>query len=356
MNRLTLIPGLRRLWRDDRAIQFGLDPAVAVVIHLVDPAHARLFDLLDGSRSERAVLRDAVALGIASRDAFDLLSAVRDAGLVSSANAILPDNLIAPARARLAIEAAAIAVSARRAADAHPPVSSAEALRRRAAASVLVTGVLRLVVPIASALAAAGVGHVDTSVKGRVSAADVTVGGLSPSDIGSPRGTASAAAIMRAAPDTDTRRLRDGTASFVVHAGARAPAELLAHGLARRRLPHLLIEERDDAILVGPLVVPARTPCLHCLDLHRRDRDRSWPALAAQIATAPEAPGATATSTVLIATGIATAQILGHIDGADVETASGSIEITPPVQIRRRSWGPHPACRCFGLPRAPTRV
>jgi bacteriocin biosynthesis cyclodehydratase domain-containing protein len=195
---------------------------------------------------------------------------------------------------------------------------------------------------------------VDAQVKGRVNATDVAVGGLSPSDVGRPRGTASAAAITRVAPDTDTRRLRDGAASFVVQAGAHAPAELLAHGLARRRLPHLLIEERDDAILVGPLVVPARTACLHCLDLHRRDRDRAWPALAAQIATAPEGPGAIAISTALIAAGIATAQVLGHIDGMDVETRNGSIEITPPMQIRRRSWEPHPACRCVGRPRTTT--
>jgi hypothetical protein len=362
MNRLMMTPGLRRLWRDDCEVQFGVDPARAVVIHVADPAHAKLFDLLDGTRSERAVLRDAVGLGISARDAFAILSAVRDAGLVMAANTILPDNLGGPARARLAAEAAALAVSRRRipAQDADEDTSprlptSAEALRRRASAAVLVTGITRLVVPIAAGLAAAGVGRVDPQVTGRVSVSDVTVGGLGPADVGAPRGTACVSAISRVAPDTDTRRLRDGAATFVVQAGARAPAEVLAHGLARRRLPHLLIEERDDTILIGPLVVPTRTPCLNCLDLHRRDRDRSWPAIAAQIATAPEGPGATAASTMLIAVGVATAQILGHIDGIDVEVLGGSIEITPPLTIRRRSWSPHPACRCVTRTRSPGR-
>jgi bacteriocin biosynthesis cyclodehydratase domain-containing protein len=115
-------------------------------------------------------------------------------------------------------------------------------------------------------------------------------------------------------------------------------------------LPHLLIEERDASILVGPLVVPGRTPCLHCLDLHRRDRDAAWPALSAQIATAPEGPGTTAISTLMTAIGIAAAQVLGHLDGLEVETAGASIEVAPAALIRRRSWAPHPACRCVRRP------
>jgi hypothetical protein len=435
MNRLMITPGLRRLWRGDCEIQFGLDPARAIVIHLVDPSHARLFDLLDGVRSERGVLRDAAALGIGSRDAFELLTALRDAGLVASAGTFLPESWTGPVRARLTAEAASISVTGRdrvlseltdagafdqqaaRAlpsppADGSAPIrhfpangldmlrpgnatapqpprgseripaqtdgetaeprapgpsgsataatatprsmgstpTAAEALRRRAAASVLLTGDVRLVVPLAATLAAAGVGHVDTVLKGEVVITDATPGGLSAADVGKARGTTASAAIMRVAPEADTRRLRDGTATFVVQAGARAPAQILAHGLARRRLPHLLIEERDASILVGPLVIPGRTPCLNCVDLHRRDRDEAWQALSAQIATAPEGPGTTAVSTVMIATGVAAAQVLGHLDGIEVEAVGGSIEIAPPAQIRRRSWAPHPACNCVRRP------
>ena len=347
MNRLTIIPGLRRLWRGPNEIQFGIDPARAVVIHLTDPGHGRIVDLLDGSRNDSAVLRDAAAFGISSRDAYDLLAALRNAGVVTSSAAVLPDNLTGPTRGRLAVEASSIAISGRGAAE-HP--TAAEAIRRRAAASILVIGATRLVVPIAAALAAAGIGHVDPQVRGRVRTSDVAVGGLCPADVGQPRANAAAAAIMRVAPDVDTRRLRDGAATFVIQVGQTAPAEVFAHGLARRRLPHLLVEERDDAILVGPLVSPDRGACLHCLDLHRRDRDGVWPALAAQLATAPDEPPTVATSTTLVSVGIVAGQVLGHIDGIEVDTLDASLEITPPAHVRRRSWAPHPACSCAGRP------
>lgn len=343
MNRLTIIPGLRRLWRGDHEIQFGVDPARAVVIHLTSPEHARLIDLLDGSRGEAAVLRDAKVIGIGARDAYELLAALRDAGLVISANTVLPDSLTAAGRGRLGVEAASIAITGR-GSPAHP--TAAEAIRRRSAASVLVSGRTRLVVPIATTLGAAGIGRIDVRLKGRVTATDIAVGGLSPSDVGQPRATAGAAAVMRAAPDVDTRRLRDGAASFAVQVGQDTPSEVFALGLARRGLPHLLVEQRDDAILVGPLVAPTRSACIHCLHMHRRDRDHAWPALAAQLATGPEDTATAALSTTMIAIGIIAGQVLGFIDGIEVETLDACIEISPPVQIRRRSWEPHPQCSC----------
>jgi hypothetical protein len=152
----------------------------------------------------------------------------------------------------------------------------------------------------------------------------------------------------------DARTLRDGATSFVVQVGHGVPAELAAHAYARRALPHLLIEERDASILVGPLVTPAGSPCLNCLDLHRRDRDPAWPALVAQLATAPDEEAATSTSTTLIAVGVAAATILDYIDGgADSTMIGASIEIAPPSQLRRRSWEPHPRCDCLRRARRP---
>src|SRR5271168_3100729 len=46
---------------------------------------------------------------------------------------------------------------------------------------------------------------------------------------------------------------------------------------------HLAVRVRDGTGLVGPLVVPGVTSCLGCADLHRRDRDAAWPAVAAQL-------------------------------------------------------------------------
>ena len=124
------------------------------------------------------------------------------------------------------------------------------------------------------------------------------------------------------------------------------PAELAAFAYARKSLAHLLIEERDDTVLIGPLVPPDGSPCLRCLDLHRRDRDPAWPTLVAQLATSIDAAPTISTATTLIAVGVAVAQVLAYLDGDDAPTIGASIEVGPPSTLRRRSWAPHPRCDC----------
>ncbi|HKD98796.1 MAG TPA: hypothetical protein VKB69_14550 [Micromonosporaceae bacterium] len=372
---LTLVPGLRRLWRDEHAVQLGVDPARAIVVELPDPRTARVLDLLDGSRTEQGVLRDAVGLGVPRDVAGALVGALRAANVVVVTDTLLPSSLPEPARQRLVSEAASIAMRRRslerpsepvtpstaapvpgRPARARVPAAApAEVLRRRAATSVQVTGASRLVVPICSALATAGIGHVDPALVGRVRPTDCAIGGLLPADADRPRGTAATEAVMRAAPHADTRSLRDGAAGFVVQVGQGVPAELAAFGYARRALPHLLIEERDESILVGPLVTAGGSPCLRCLDLHRRDRDPAWPALVAQLATAGDEATTASTATTIVAVGVAVAQILGYLDGLDVVTIGASIEVGPPIHLRRRSWAAHPRCDCAHRPRSPRR-
>lgn len=51
----------------------------------------------------------------------------------------------------------------------------------------------------------------------------------------------------------------------------------------RLDVPHLDIVFSDAEVTLGPLVVPGLGPCLHCRDLHRLERDASWPAIAGQL-------------------------------------------------------------------------
>ncbi|MEV7231916.1 MULTISPECIES: hypothetical protein [Polymorphospora] len=339
--RPTLLPGLVRLWRDRHTLQLGLDPAHAVVVEVAHPGAARLLDLLDGSHSERAVLDRAARIGVPRDDVRTLIDALRAAGLVLGAHALLPGNLPEPARRRLAAEANAIAL---RGADA--PGSPAQVLRRRAAARVVVTGRGRLAAPVAVALAQSGVGHVSPELDGEVGPTETVGGGFGPGDVRRPRAEALAAAITRAAPGTDTRPVRRGRAGLVVQVGMDRPAQLLAAGFAARRQAHLLLGVRDGTPVVGPLVPADGSPCLHCLDLHRLDRDPAWPALAAQLAASSfEEPCSTAT--LIAAVGFATAEILAHLDGATPETVGAAVEICAPGRIRRRAWPPHPRCDCI---------
>jgi bacteriocin biosynthesis cyclodehydratase domain-containing protein len=340
MSRLTLLPGLRRLWRDRYSLQLGTDPGRAVVLDLADARLVRVLDLLDGTRTDRAVLRDAARLGVPEEAARTLITVLGDAGLAVPAETLLPSELIEPVRRRLAGEAAALALCG------SGPGTPAEALRRRTGAHVLVSGYGRLAVPIAAALAEAGVGHVDPALTGRAELADAGLGGLRPGDAGSWRSTAAGEAVIRAAPHASLRPLRDGTATFVVQAGAPRPAELTALAYARRQLPHLSVDLRDGLAVVGPLVPPAGSPCLNCLDLHRRDRDPAWPALAAQLATSAARTQPLATTTALIAVGYATDEVLRFIDGGEPQTVGTMIEIAGPGRERRRSWTAHPRCGC----------
>ncbi len=345
MSRPALLPGLRRLWRDPHRLQLGTDPPRAAVLEFADPSLARVLDLMDGDRTERAILRDAARMGVPERDVTVLLGLLRDAGLVVGAHTLMPSGLPEPVRRRLGAEVAALALRRTPA-----PVSPAEVLRRRSSARVLVSGYGRLVTPIAVALAEAGVGHVDPALTGRVRVEDVGLGGLLPGDTGRPRAIAAADAVARVAPSTDLRPLRDGSATFVVQAGGYRPAELAAFVYARQAVAHLTLEVRDGTAVIGPLVPPRGSPCLNCVDLHRRDRDPAWPALVAQLATGGDAPPPCAVTTSLVATGYAAEEVLRYIDGSGPRSVGTTIEITGPGLERRRRWPPHPRCDC-GLAR-----
>lgn len=338
--RPTLLPGLHRVWRDRHTLQLGLDPARAVLLEIANPSAARLLDLLDGAHPERAVFEAASKIGVSRDEARLLLDTLRGAGLVVAAPSLLPTSLPEPVRRRLVPEATAMAL---RGTDA--PASPAQVLRRRAGAQVVLTGHSRLAAPLAVALAQAGVGHVHPALTGSVAPGDMPGGPLAAEDVQRPRAAATADAITRAAPDTDTGPVRNGRPTLVVQAGTDRPAALVAAGFAQRRQAHLAIGVRDGTAVIGPLVPPRGAPCLYCLDLHRKDRDPVWPAIAAQLA-AGGVPETCTTSTLLAAVAYAAAEALAYLDGGTPETVGAAVEVSAPGRSRRRTWPPHPGCGC----------
>lgn len=338
--RPTLLPGLPRLWRDRHTLQLGLDPARAVLLEVANPRAVRLLDLLDGGHTERAILDHASAIQVDRQEARVLLDTLRTAGLLVGAHTLLPSNLPEPLRRRLSAEAAAIALRGTNAL-----ATPAQILRRRAAAQVVVTGRGRLAAPVAVALAQAGVGHIYPDLAGSVETRDAVGGGLIAGDVRRPRAAAVADAITRAAPGTETRPVRRGCANLTIQVGLDRPAAVLAAGYAQRRQAHLLLSVRDGTPVVGPLVRPAGSPCLNCLDLHRRDRDPGWPELAAQLAGDGPAEVGSA-PTLFAAAGYAAAEVLAYLDGGTPDTIGAAVEISAPARTRRRTWPPHPACGC----------
>ncbi|MEU8184420.1 hypothetical protein AB0B85_03750 [Micromonospora sp. NPDC049044] len=348
--RPTLLPGLNRLWRDRHTLQLGVSPGPAVLLELANPRAAHLLDLLDGRHSERAVLARAAADQVTGDDARSLLDALRAAGLLVPAHSLLPRDLAGPARVRLTAEAGALALAAARL-----PGTPAQVLRRRRAGRVVLTGSGALGGPLTVGLAQAGVGQVVPLLTGPVRPVDLVGTGIPASELGHPLAPAVRAAVDSGAPGTNTQPVRAGRVDLVIQLGADRPPALLAAAFAQRRQPHLLVILREGVPVIGPLVCPPAGPCLHCVELHRADRDPDWPRLAAQLVAAdPVAAGAT--GTLLAAIGYALAEALTQLDGGQPETLGAAVEITGAGRFRRRGWPPHPACECSrGRVTAPAR-
>jgi hypothetical protein len=369
--RPLLLPHVRRLWRDGNTLQLGTDPRLATVLELDNPVTVRVLDLLDGTRTERAVIAAAGEFGVPARDAEAMLAALRDGGLIVSERALLPVGLTDHQRERMAREAGALALTdlvAKSAAADTPGMpedgpacpngthvrgregtraSPAEMLRRRASARVLVAGHAWLGALVAASLGAAGIGRIDPALDGWTRVDDAMIGGLLPADAHRSRASAAADAVRRVAPEAVVTPLRQGTATFVVRVGSRPGSALATRGVRQRTAPRLDVYLRDGVVVVGPLVLPGRGPCGECLELHRRDRDRAWPALAAQLATGRDVTEACAVTTALAGAAYAVEEILRHTDGRPVRTVGATVEVAGPGAARRRSWPPHPRCDCY---------
>jgi bacteriocin biosynthesis cyclodehydratase domain-containing protein len=305
-------------------------------------------DLLDGSSTPPGLLDGAFELGVEEPDVRELLDALQRAGLVLGAHELTPTGMPEGVRRRLTSEASAIALRLRSAGSrSSPRHTPAELLRQRAAARVLVTGDGPLIAPVAAALAAAGVGHIDPALDGLTRAGDLLVGGLSAEDVRQPRAIAIAAAVDRAAPGTNFSPVRAGSVPFVVHFGGRYPAALATRGLRLRSLPRLEVGIRQGTVTIGPLIRPYASPCRECLDLHRRDRDPAWPVLKAQLATAPSSEDEPcAHTTALAGAAYAAEEVLAFLDGTEVRTEAAIVEISRPGEANRRNWASHPRCDC----------
>ena len=340
--RPMLIPGLTRVWREPDTLQLGSDARHGIVLRPATGAAGELLDLIDGTRSEGTILRQADRLGLAEDEARELLGALRQAGLLLGAHHFLPARLPDSARARLSGEAASIALG-----DRGPVDNPAQVLRRRYTAGIVLTGPGPAAGPIAVALAQAGVGRIHADLAGPVLASDTAGGALVVADPPPGRAGAVTAAVRRVAPDVRTGPVPRGRATLVVQLGLDRPVPVLAAGFAQRRQAHLLVAARDGTMVVGPLVPSAGVPCLRCLDLHRRDRDPLWPALAAQLVPQPGSEGPTGGAVaVLAAAAFAVEQVLTYLDGGTPETIGAAAEIGGPTRVRRRRWSQHPACDC----------
>jgi bacteriocin biosynthesis cyclodehydratase domain-containing protein len=305
-----LKPALVRLWRDESTLQFGADPARAVVVAGVSTSVKAVLDLLDGTRELPDVLRTAAEAGVDETATRTLLDRLGAAGLLDdgSTDTSVLRALEVAERDRLAPELAALSLLHR------TPGAALAVLARRRAAHVAVTGPVSFGAEFERVLVAAGVGRVTRNPD-----------------------------PMRLLAEPQLRRPPD----LVVVMGNRLVDADTREAADRLRAPHLAVVVRDLTGIVGPLVRPGTSACLRCLDLHRADRDPAWPLVVLQLASAPAVQAVCPAALATVVAGTAAGQALAHLDGDDPAVVNGTLEQSAPDwRIRRRTWTPHPDCSC----------
>jgi len=334
-----LLPAATPLLLDgDGTVQVGgVEGADGLALGPDGAAVVALLRGLDGRRAQKAVLADAARAGLDPGVVAGVLEGLRTTGLLVDLDA-----------ADLLAAGAGPAAAARTAPELPTALTRPGGWGARRQAVVVVEGATRVGTPLAAMLGASGVGRVTVRDPGLTLAADAVVGGLSAADEGRPRALAAADAVRRASPLTDLRPLpSDAEADLVVLARPWAASDPLAAGVHRAGLPHLVATVRGETGVVGPLVVPGVTSCLHCADLHRRDADPRWPTLAAQL-TGSEPPPSGTTVTCLLTAATAALQVLAYLDGSAAPgVLEATVELRPPhLAPRVRRWPPHPGCAC----------
>ena len=355
--RPLLKPALRRLWRDAATLQLGLDPAYAVVIGGLDPLAARLVESLDGTRDLPGVLTAATRLGVERGRADQILAVLGRAGVLDdgAADRSVLRTLDRQERDRLAPDLAAASVTG------ESSDGGVAALARRRDSVVCVHGAGRVGASVASLLASAGVGGLVVEDAGTTRLADAAPAGLSVDDEGARRQDAALRAARRVAPSVRARLRPPARPDIAVVAVVGALDPRLPDRLVRRGVAHLFASVREGTGIVGPLVLPGRSSCQRCHDLHRSDRDPGWPSIAAQLSGT--AGQSTAACDVVLATAVAAhaaIQVLAFLDGGGADgdrtdstpgerllAVDGTLEIArSDGRLRRRSWTRHPLCGC----------
>jgi hypothetical protein len=358
--RPALKPALSRLWRDETTLQLGVDPTRAVVLTDLSPGDRTFLNRLDGTSGLELLLSE-------SRDP---LAAARLLGYLGDAGAL--DDLASPAQGLRPVERQRLGPDLASLSLVHPaPGAAAKVLARRRARRIHIIGSGRVATIAASLLAAAGVGQVTNIVAdgagATVAPGDVVPGGFRSQDVGRSRRSAAAAAIARAAVAPG----RTGSAAPLIMIASDRMEEVsadLASPAREAGHPLLVVGVRETTGVVGPLVLPGRSSCLRCQDLHRRDRDPGWARLAAQMSRPPAAVPPCDVVLASLTAAMAALQALTFLDAdvpadparasrqaPDLPVLGGSVELTlPDWRWRRRSWPAHPSCGCGVADSPPT--
>ncbi|MEN9752535.1 MAG: hypothetical protein RL670_226 [Actinomycetota bacterium] len=113
--------------------------------------------------------------------------------------------------------------------------------------------------------------------------------------------------------------------------------------LMNRGVPHLAVVFDPEGVTISPLIVPGKTACLYCLELHRIAIDPDWPVIASQLVSNQTnfddiaARAIAAAKTISVLTAWVDRGLVSN--GLRWDAATGAIEIVTAT--------PHPDCDCL---------
>jgi hypothetical protein len=312
-----LDPALPQLWRDSHTLQLGLGPDAPVVGGLDPGTAALLRDRAAPAHATAALRAELARIGVPT------------------------DHDSAAERGSLSADLAAATVLTGSRRSAH------DRLRRRAKAYVRMDGVGRIGAGAATLLAAAGVGRVHVDDPNPVDPADTTPLGARPRDIGLRRDVAWEAAAVRLLEQSPADAAPTERPDLVVLTPVQGLGRAAAQALVRANIPHLFARVDGVTAVVGPLVLPGRSSCVQCHDLHRTARDPAWPRLLAQAERQHVADPPFDLALTSLAAAQVAMQTLSFLAGDRPVTIDGTLETSLRDGItRRRGWPRHPGCGC----------
>ncbi|MGV1007048.1 MAG: hypothetical protein ACOYBY_00370 [Dermatophilaceae bacterium] len=294
--------GHRPLRRSADSVQIGVTAGEAVVLSGLDGQEATLVESLDGRHTLAEVYAAAARLRVARHRVDTLLGLLHAEGLLASAE---PDRLTPGLGEEPTLPRA--------------PGLAAEPQSRRQEAYVVVGGSGPVPHAVAATLRAAGVGRVEIGPW----------------------------ALDHAELDLRTPAQRRPAPNLVVLAVQDALDPLAPRPWRRQGVTQLPVVADRRTIVVGPLVRsdPA-DPCLHCVELHRTDRDGHWPNVLAQACPdgATQRPVRSDPTLTSMAAGIVAMVAVGHLDGRSFPPGL-TLELRLPLpRLDHRIWQRHPQC------------
>lgn len=325
--------GWQMLWRCEGESQVGLSPRL--VLHDLSLAEQQLLDMLERDRSPTDLHRSSRRLGVSQKRLRELLATLTEYDL-------LEDVGTEPALLRAGL-GADVELWARRRLDGTDLVSA------RSQAVVAIIGLDGLGATLVPALAGAGVGTLLLADERPIARTEVGPATFRLSDVGQPRADVLRTVLHHDFPHVATSARPRTRPDLVVLVEQDISDPLRQRPLMREDIAHLFVVVREQDVLIGPLVRPGVTTCGRCVELHRRDADPRWPAIATQLLGTT--PRGVESSLALQGAGAALGEALAHLDGRAVTSEGASLRIDPDRALPEvLAWSLHAECGCTALP------